>query len=106
MDYNSTTGCPFYSFFGEGIANMKSINRSVCFPAPFVRPDMSTLKGTRPRESDGDVPLSTQASRLARATMRHFDKLSASHVRPGQVNINALPVRGRVVRVEFGEGGE
>jgi len=67
---------------------------------------MSTLKGTRLRESDGDMPLFTQASRLDRATMRHFDKLSASHVRAGQLNVNALPVRGRVVRVEFGEGGE
>jgi len=35
--------------------------------------------------------------------MRHFDKLSASHGRAGQVNVNALPVRGRVVCVEFGE---
>ena len=51
----------------------------------------------------GHMLLSTQTSRLDRATMRHFDKLSASHGRPGQVNINALPVRGRVVRAEFGE---
>jgi len=36
VDYNSTTGCPFYSFFGEGIALVENIQESIDMDTPLV----------------------------------------------------------------------